>query len=177
MTTINSFAPQIRADARILILGSMPGAASLAAGQYYAHPRNAFWPIVCAWCGISPEIAYANRISAMHDARIGVWDVLASCQRLGSLDSAITRNAAQPNDLMAVLQRCPTLERVCFNGAAAAAFYRRQRYANGAVELLRLPSTSPAHTMPIAEKMRLWHKALRLYQRATLHTSPTRNPG
>lgn len=162
MTTITSFAPLVRADARILILGSMPGEASLRAGQYYAHPRNAFWPIICAQCGIAPDLPYANRVAAILDARFALWDVLASCQRQGSLDSAIARDAAQPNDLPDLLRRCAGITRICFNGATAEAFYRRQGYADDKIELLRLPSTSPAHTMPIAEKMRLWHKGLSL---------------
>jgi double-stranded uracil-DNA glycosylase len=162
MADVRSFAPVLRPDARILILGSMPGNASLAAQQYYAHPRNAFWPILCAWCGIDAQRSYDQRIEALLDARIGLWDVLGSCRRIGSLDAAIETTAAQPNAIAELLQTHAQIERICFNGASAASLYRRFSLPQPAgMELLRLPSTSPAHAgMPLVEKQRRWHQAL-----------------
>ena len=157
-----SFAPLLGADARLLILGSMPGQASLAAQQYYAHPRNAFWPIVGAWLGVDPAIDYGRRVAALTDRGVALWDVLATCSRPGSLDSAIDLDAAEPNAIAELLTAHPRIRRVLCNGAAAASLYRRYRFpAAPEIEVTRLPSTSPAHAgMPLAEKMRLWHEAL-----------------
>lgn len=157
-----SFAPVLRADARVLVLGSMPGVASLAAQQYYAHPRNAFWPILAAYCGVAADADYATRIVALQDAGIALWDVLAECRRPGSLDSAIELRSARANAIGELLDAHPRILRVCFNGSAAAHLYRRLRIPTPApVELIRLPSTSPAHAgMPLASKMHVWHQAL-----------------
>ena len=158
---ISSFPPLLGRRPRLLILGSMPGVASLEAQQYYAHPRNAFWPILCSWCGIACESPYAQRVEALLQAGIAVWDVLAHCQRPGSLDSAIDLKTAQPNAIAELLQAQPGITRICFNGTAAADLYRRHRLPAAPLELIRLPSTSPAHAgMALAEKMRRWHQAL-----------------
>ncbi len=157
-----SFAPLLRDDARVLVLGSMPGRASLEAQQYYAHPRNAFWPIMAAHCGIDPAAAYAERVAALLDAGVALWDVLGECRRSGSLDADIEFDGARPNAIAALLEAHPLIRRVCLNGAAAATLYRRFRLPGPPrVELLQLPSTSPAHAgMGFAEKMRRWHAAL-----------------
>ena len=163
-----SFAPLLPpgapspSSARILVLGSMPGRASLDAQQYYAHPRNAFWPIVVAYCGIDRASDYPTRVQALLDAGIALWDVLAQCRRPGSLDSAIELDEAQPNAVAELLDAHPTITRVCCNGAAAATLYRRFGLPGAPrVELIQLPSTSPAHAgMSLAEKMRRWHAAL-----------------
>jgi hypoxanthine-DNA glycosylase len=159
---VHSFPPLLGDRPRLLILGSMPGVASLQAQQYYAHPRNAFWPILCGWCGVAPEMAYGDRVAALLQAGIAVWDVLAHCQRPGSLDSAIDRQTAQPNAIAELLLAQPDLTRICFNGAAAADLYRRHRLpAEPPLQLIRLPSTSPAHAgVALAEKTRQWHQAL-----------------
>ena len=165
---LRSFAPLLPAgtqspgSARVLVLGSMPGRASLDAQQYYAHPRNAFWPIVAAHCGIDPASDYPTRVQAVLDAGIALWDVLAQCRRSGSLDSAIELADAQPNAIAELLDAHPTITRVCCNGAAAAQLYRRFLLPGPPrVEVIQLPSTSPAHAgMPLAEKMRRWHAAL-----------------
>ncbi|MGE4071325.1 MAG: DNA-deoxyinosine glycosylase [Lysobacterales bacterium] len=159
---VHSFPPLLGQRPRLLILGSMPGVASLAAQQYYAHPRNAFWPILCSWCGIAAELPYRHRVEALLQAGIAVWDVLAHCQRPGSLDSAIDLTTAQPNAIAELLQEQPGIIRICFNGAAAADLYRRHRLpAAPPLQLIRLPSTSPAHAgMALAEKAREWHQAL-----------------
>ncbi len=157
-----SFAPLVRDDARVLVLGSMPGRASLAAQQYYAHPRNAFWPIIAAHCGIDPAADYAARAAALLDAGIALWDVLGECRRRGSLDADIELAEARPNAIAALLDAHPRIARVCCNGATAARLYRRFGLPlPPRLELLQLPSTSPAHAgMGFAEKMRRWHAAL-----------------
>ena len=148
--------------ARILVLGSMAGRTSLDAQQYYAHPRNAFWPIVAAHCGIDPASDYPTRVQALLDAGIVLWDVLAQCRRPGSLDSAIELASAQPNAIAELLDAHPAIARVCCNGAAAAKLYRHFKLPGAPrIEVIQLPSTSPAHAgMPLAEKMRRWHAAL-----------------
>ncbi len=142
----------------MLILGSFPSAASLAAQQYYAHPQNQFWRILSAVLGQPlKEMDYPARIAAAQAAGIGIWDVFASCERAGSLDSAIRE--ALPNDLAALHNAAPALRRVCFNGRTAA---RRIRAVEAlGWQALILPSTSPAHAgMDFAEKAARWRKAL-----------------
>ena len=150
--------PVIDARARLLILGSFPSAASLAARQYYAHPRNQFWRILGEVLEQPlKEMDYPARIAAVQAAGIGIWDVFASCERAGSLDSAI--RDARPNDLAALHKAAPVLRRVCFNGRMAA---RRIRDVEAlGWEALILPSTSPAHAgMGFAEKAARWLAAL-----------------
>lgn len=163
MTAVASFAPIARADARVLILGSMPGVASLQAQRYYAHPRNAFWTILGDYCGIPAQASYEARIAALQDAGIALWDVLASCVRRGSLDADIARDQAVANDLASLYAALPGLQRVLFNGASAADWYRRLQLPQPAdLAFVRLPSTSPAHAgMNLAAKSQLWHAALR----------------
>ncbi|MGH8141322.1 MAG: DNA-deoxyinosine glycosylase [Steroidobacteraceae bacterium] len=170
-----SFAPVARADARILILGSMPGQASLAAQQYYAHPRNQFWSIVAGVCGIGRTLPYDERLERLQAQRLALWDVLASCERRGSLDSAIEHHTAAANDVAGLLQRCPEIRRICCNGTTAYTALRRSIGAQqqpgaaaaaglvrlDAVEILRLPSTSPANAAWSPErKLEAWRTAL-----------------
>ena len=142
----------------------MPGEASLAAGQYYAHPRNQFWPILGTLLGFEPGIPYAQRVRALAEARIAVWDVLQSCERPGSLDSRIVRDSIEPNDFAALFARCRAIRRVCFNGAMAEESFRRHvlpALEVGAMEFVRLPSTSPANaSMSTARKLAAWREAL-----------------
>jgi hypoxanthine-DNA glycosylase len=158
---IHSFPPIARATARVLILGSMPGEASLRANQYYAHPRNQFWPIAGDLFGFDPASPYEVRVARVRSADIALWDVLESCIRVSSLDSAIEPRSAIPNDFAGFLAAHPQIRRICFNGAKAEALYirlvRPQLAANPKVEHLRLPSTSPAHAaLPLAAKLRAW---------------------
>ncbi|MDP3460143.1 MAG: DNA-deoxyinosine glycosylase [Hyphomonas sp.] len=156
-----SFAPIAAADARILILGSMPGVASLEAGEDYAHPRNAFWPIMGALYGAGPDLPYAERMSVLRASGVAVWDVLQSCVREGSLDADI--RAEVPNNFDAFFAAHPDIRRIGLNGGKAAASFRKYavHYLPAAVEVRVLPSTSPAHAARTLEaKCVLWRAAL-----------------
>ena len=144
----------------------MPGEASLAAGQYYAHPRNHFWPILGALFGFDHGMPYARRVRALGVARVAVWDVLQSCERPGSLDSRVVRDSIEPNDFAALFARCRGIRRVCFNGAMSEESFRRHVLpaldAPG-LEFVRLPSTSPANaSVSYARKLDAWRRGLRL---------------
>lgn len=160
------FAPLARADARLLILGTLPGQASLAAGRYYSHPHNAFWPILAAHLCFDVAAPYDLRVAALLAARIAVWDVCGAATRAGSLDSALVRRSIQPNDFAGFFARHANIARVAFNGATAAALYRRlvvpdlpPQWAD--LAQICLPSTSPAHArIGRAEKQRVWTAAL-----------------
>lgn len=159
------FPPLARPDARVLILGSMPSRESLAQNRYYAHPRNAFWPILAALLGIEGS-DYETRVARVLDRGIAIWDVLGECTRPGSLDSAIDERSAVVNDFPAFFSRHASLRRIFFNGAKAEALYvRRVLPTLGDVARrlprLRLPSTSPAHAgMRPAEKREAWRVIL-----------------
>ncbi|MDK9703961.1 MAG: DNA-deoxyinosine glycosylase [Sulfuritalea sp.] len=151
--------PIVDNRARVLILGSFPSTASLAARQYYAHPQNQFWRILGEVIGQPlKDMGYPTRIAAVQAAGIAIWDVFASCERAGSLDTAI-RDAA-PNPLAGLRESTPALRRICFNGRMAA---RRIREVEAmGFEAVVLPSTSPAHAgMSFAEKLARWREALR----------------
>lgn len=161
---VRGFAPVWRSDARVLVLGSMPGVASLTAAQYYAHPRNAFWTIMGALFGAGPALPYAERLQRLLDAGVALWDVIASCRRPGSLDSAIAPDSVTPNDLPGLITACPALDHLFFNGTAAETAFRRHfargdrlRVLRPTLKLQRLPSTSPAHAArPLTEKLSAW---------------------
>jgi len=159
-----SFPPVIAPDARVLIVGSMPGTASLAAGQYYAHPYNQFWRILGQICGAGPELAYEQRLARLRAHGIALWDVLDSCVRRGSLDSAIEHHSAIANDIPALLRGAPQMRRICCNGATA--YHGVRRYFGDALDtlgvtVLRLPSTSPANAgWSFARKLAAWRAAL-----------------
>lgn len=160
MQHVQSFPPIERVDARILILGSMPGEASLRAGQYYAHPQNLFWHIMGELLGTDPASPYEQRIRALKSARIALWDVLHSCRRKGSLDSAIDNCSLVPNDFAGFFRSHPRITRVFFNGAKAEECYRKHvlpRSEGGSLEYLRLPSTSPANaSISYERKLEAW---------------------
>lgn len=157
---LQSFPPLVAAGAHTLILGNMPGVASLHAQQYYAHPRNAFWRITAGIFGFDPEAPYDDRVAALTGAGVTVWDVLRSCRRVGSLDSAVEPESMSANDFGALFAAHPTIAHVCFNGAAAEKNYRRLVAVDPALRYSRLPSTSPAHTLPFAAKLAAWREAL-----------------
>ncbi len=143
-----SFPPLLGENARILILGSMPGRASLAAGAYYAHPRNAFWPIMGVLCGFDPSLPYAARCQRLCDAGVALWDVARCCVREGSLDARM--RDVQANDFASLLRKEPTIAWIFFNGAKAEQLFTRLVLPTfdvrmRAIPRQRLPSTSPAH--------------------------------
>ena len=153
LPSLQGLPPVLSRDVRVLILGSFPGAASLAAGQYYAHPRNHFWPLVAAVTGVPlPEMPYRRRLAALCASGIGLWDSIVACRRRGSLDGAI--RDATPGKAARVRRSAPALELVCFNGQTAARALPRWRDAG--YETLALPSSSPAYTRPFAEKLAAW---------------------
>lgn len=159
------FPPIASPDARILILGSMPGRASLAAGQYYAHPRNAFWPIMGSLLDFDASRDYPARVDALKVAGIAVWDILDSCHRPGSLDSAIADDSLVANDLPGFLAAHAEIHHVFFNGAKAESCFRRHiklTMAEPQIGFARLPSTSPAHAgLPFARKLEAWRAITR----------------
>ncbi|WP_045762030.1 DNA-deoxyinosine glycosylase [Xanthomonas albilineans] len=141
---------QIRDDCRVLVLGSMPGAASLQQARYYAHPRNRFWPLMAALCGFDPALDDVQRLRALHLAGIGLWDVIGQCQRHGSLGAAIVRGSEVPNPLPQRIAQLRQLRAIACNGAAAAQAFARFVHPqllprDPPLHLLRLPSTSPAN--------------------------------
>lgn len=156
--TLTGLSPIIGAASRVLILGSFPSEASLAARQYYAHRQNQFWKILGAVIGRPLyELDYAARRQAVLDAGLAIWDVYASCERAGSLDSAI-RNG-QPNDFVLLRKSAPQLRRICFNGQAAGRF-APQLAALGFATLV-LPSTSPANAgWSFERKLAAWREGL-----------------
>jgi hypoxanthine-DNA glycosylase len=166
-TRIQSFRPIAAKDARILVLGSMPGVESLRRGQYYAHPQNQFWKIMEALFGIDRSSPYGSRVRALKARRIAVWDVLHSCVREGSLDAGIGAEVA--NDFAAFFSAHRAITHVFFNGAKAEASYRRHVQAQLAlragrsIRYARLPSTSPAHaSLPAARKLAAWRAILKV---------------
>ena len=160
------FAPLAQGDARLLILGTLPGQASLAAKRYYAHPHNAFWTIMSAHLGVDAAAPYDSRVAALLAAQIAVWDVCGAATRPGSLDSALVRSSIKPNDFAGFFASHRSIARVAFNGATAAALYRRLVLPDlppewAGLAQICLPSTSPAHArIGRAEKQRLWAAAL-----------------
>ncbi|WP_167099094.1 DNA-deoxyinosine glycosylase [Mycobacterium sp. DL592] len=149
-------APIADAQARVLVLGNMPSAMSLAAGQYYGNPRNAFWPITAELFGFTAGDPYDQRTAALRRNAIAVWDVLKHCRRVGSLDSAVEPDSMVANDFAAFFATHPGIGRVYFNGAAAEANFARLVSVAPDVDYVRLPSTSPAHTMRYADKLTAW---------------------
>ena len=149
-----SFAPIAGPRTRVLILGSLPGEASLKAGQYYANPRNQFWSLIGAVLGVQLPEPYHARLEALQSAGIGLWDVIQSARRRGSLDSAILGHVANP--LLELVRSLPDLQIVAFNGGKAAAIGRSELTAIDPSRLIDLPSSSPAYTLGLAKKQERW---------------------
>ena len=160
MADIRSFPPIAGASARLLILGSIPGKASLEANQYYAHPRNLFWPIMADLLGCGPLPDYASKVQMLLKANIALWDVMKSCFRPGSLDASIAKESIVANDFKAFFGRHPFISHVFFNGAAAEQAFRRlvlPELDGYSLICQRLPSTSPAHAgMTFQQKLDCW---------------------
>jgi len=172
MTDIRSFPPIADATANILVLGSMPGKESLRAGQYYAHPRNAFWSIMGELAGASPALPYQARARKLKSAGIALWDVLASCKRHGSMDADIEAASICPNDFKSFFQKHPNITHVFFNGSMAEQCFRKHVLPSlesppgqRMLQFQRLPSTSPAHaSMTYVQKLKAWTVILRFCQ-------------
>jgi len=155
VTRKQAFEPVVDANTRLLILGSLPGDASLRAAQYYAHPRNAFWRLIGGVIGRElAALPYDGRLAALKAAGVGLWDVIASAERPGSLDAAIRRPEAA--DLRRLAASLPELRAVAFNGGAAARLGRAVLAGVRDVELIDLPSSSPAHARPFERKAEAW---------------------
>jgi TDG/mug DNA glycosylase family protein len=160
MSRVYCFEPIVDRTSTVLILGSMPGQASLAAGEYYAHPRNAFWVIMGELVGAFPELPYAERVGILRASGIALWDVLASCTRTGSLDSDIRPDSVIANDLNSLLLNHPGITRVFFNGAKAEQCFLKYVHPSlepDRLQYRRLPSTSPANAgISYAQKLLMW---------------------
>ena len=164
-TACASFPPIAGRAPRVLVLGSMPGARSLAEQRYYAHPHNHFWRFMGEICGFDSAAPYAKRIAQLKRCGIAVWDVLALCERSGSLDGGIVRESEVPNDIAGFVDRRPSLRAIALNGGKAAQSFHRYVWkdAPGAlrsrVTLLEMPSTSPANaSVPVARKRAAWSR-------------------
>jgi hypoxanthine-DNA glycosylase len=157
------FPPVSRANARVLILGSLPGQASLAARQYYAQPRNAFWPLMGRLFGAGVELPYEDRLRRLTESGVALWDVCASARRPGSLDAKIEALTVAPNDFAGFFEAHRDIGLICFNGAAAERLFERHVSATlrAPPPTLRLPSTSPAHaSLGFEQKFEAWSRAL-----------------
>lgn len=165
MSRVQSFAPIIGCQPRIVILGSMPGVASLEAVQYYAHPRNAFWRIMAALFGIDHTSNYQIRISELEKLPLILWDTLQACHRPGSLDSNIDAGSVRANDFPGLLNQHPDIRAILFNGATSEKYFRQLVIPNLPqpleIELIKMPSTSPAHAgMNFEQKLAAWRRLL-----------------
>ena len=140
-----SFPPSVTPDCSVLVLGSLPGDESLRQAQYYAHPRNAFWKIMGALLGFDPSLPYEKRLSLLNRGGVGLWDVVASGVRPGSLDQHISQE--RPNDIAALLDSFPGIGVVCCNGTASHKYLKRyfpELFLRETLSVIQMPSTSPA---------------------------------
>ena len=158
MTTplLEGFAPVVDDAARLLILGSFPSVQSLAAGQYYGNPRNAFWPITSALFGFDAQASYETRLVAVQSHGVALWDVLHKCRRTGSSDAKIDLKSLVANDFGQLFATYPCITRVYFNGHTADKLFRRLVNVSAPVSYQLLPSTSPARAMPSGQKLDAW---------------------
>ena len=171
----SSFMPVVDDNAQVIVLGSMPGTASIDAQQYYGHPRNAFWPIMQAlFAGVESDgfavaasLSYADKLNMLRDNGVAVWDVMASCYRPGSLDASIEEATIVPNDFNSIFAKYANINSVVFNGLKAAQSFRRYVRPSLATDYSRLqyydlPSTSPAHAaMSFEKKLEQWQQIRR----------------
>jgi hypoxanthine-DNA glycosylase len=155
-----SFAPNADMNARILILGSIPGRESLKAERYYAHPRNHFWTIMATLLDFAPDLPYVDRLLALQRHGIALWDVMHSCERAGSLDASIEPDSIEANDFAGFFQRHTAIRSVYFNGATAQTAYNKHVLPGLpalSLRYTRLPSTSPAHAaLSLNQKLEAW---------------------
>ena len=150
-----SFPPIVDGRARVLVLGTLPGEESLRRGEYYAHPRNLFWPIIFALFGEAPPLNYAERLDFAAAHRIALWDVCELGEREASADATIRRE--RPNAIDRLLDEHALIHAVAFNGTAARRLYERHFPPRPGLVYLALPSTSPAHArIDFAGKLARW---------------------
>lgn len=165
MTKAECFNAEITDNCQFLVLGSMPGVISLEQQAYYAHPRNAFWPIMADIFKFEPDLAYNERVNMLNQAGVGLWDVIASCHRQGSLDSAIKNHDLEVNQFEACFKQYPNIDCLLFNGQKAATLYKQKvlpRLSESAAQLKQfvMPSTSPAHaSIRFEQKLAAWKQA------------------
>lgn len=151
------FAPVARADARILILGTLPGIASIKQQQYYAHPQNAFWRILEQLFNIPAQAAYQVRCQSAQEHGLAIWDVCHSAQRMGSLDSHIQSDSIVANNIHQLLAACPHIRLIALNGQAAAQLFKKQIKPAPDIHTTTLPSTSPANArLRFEQKLAQW---------------------
>lgn len=161
-----SFTYKVKSNAKVLILGSMPGDVSIAAVEYYAHPRNLFWDFMQQLLGVPRELDYEERLELLQDKGVALWDVLGACKRSGSLDSNIEAGSEQANDIPALLQQYSNIKAICFNGQKAYASFKRHILKSHSkleeqYDLIPLPSTSPANaSVRIEDKLSAWKQIL-----------------
>jgi TDG/mug DNA glycosylase family protein len=156
------FPPVTRPDTRLILLGSLPGAVSLARQRYYAHPQNLFWRLMSAVVARDlVPLAYEARLEALLDAQVGLWDTVAAATRKGSLDAAIRLHEA--SDLAALARELPELQAIAFNGGTSARIGRKQLGDGTGLALVDLPSSSPAYASLSFEKKEKAWLALRAY--------------
>lgn len=159
MALVHSFEPVIGSNPRVLILGSMPGIVSLQAVQYYANPRNAFWPVMADLFEIEIDCEYEQRIGQIKKLPIVLWDTIKACHRQGSLDSNIQKHELEANDIPALMQQYDDIRLVACNGATSEKYFNRlvKKRLPVEIEVLRLPSTSPANAgMTYQQKLCAW---------------------
>jgi TDG/mug DNA glycosylase family protein len=158
MILVQSLPPIVSKKSKALILGSMPGEASLKAKQYYAHPQNAFWRIMGELFDAGPSLPYQQRVARLQSAAVALWDALHACVRPGSMDASITEEVA--NDFLAFFAKYPSITHVFFNGSKSEKIFRRLTLPSLAQDrhvFTSLPSTSPAHAaMPFEAKVQAW---------------------
>ncbi|MCP8687882.1 DNA-deoxyinosine glycosylase [Marinobacterium sedimentorum] len=167
MSHIQSFDCVAAPDARILILGSIPGVKSLQEVQYYAHPRNSFWPIMAQLLDFAPALPYAERLDHLKRAGIALWDVVHRCHRPGSLDQNIAGDSVEANDFATFFREHPQVRAVFFNGGTAETLFKRHVIRGGTplpatLRMNRLPSTSPANAgLRLEQKLEHWRVILK----------------
>ena len=154
---IYSFPPVIDAGCHTLILGTMPSVKSLEGAFYYAHPRNAFWPVMARVLGEDAPDTIEDKKAMLLRHGVALWDTAASCEREGSLDAAMKDVIL--NDVGALLDMYPRIGRIFLNGGEAYRLFSKMNIERAGLYIERLPSTSPAYTLPFEEKLEAWRRA------------------
>jgi hypoxanthine-DNA glycosylase len=162
LNNLTGLAAVAQTDAQVLILGSMPGQQSLAQQHYYAHPRNGFWKIIGTLFNFNPDVSYADKLLALQQHKLALWDVIQSCERQGSLDSKISNASIISNDFGSFFSQHPQIKHIFCNGSRAYQEYQQRVIPQlsenlQALPCTRLPSTSPAMaSLSFEQKLNLW---------------------